>query len=90
MNEQNQLYCCQLQNITLPYTILASSWMNSRTLLTLDLSENVHLIDVRVGDEVERLNISNIDLIYTSSYFEGSDISFMVCINYESNNSFFK
>ncbi|XP_050543859.1 vacuolar protein sorting-associated protein 8 homolog [Daktulosphaira vitifoliae] len=77
MNEQNQLFCCQLQNFTLPYTILACCWMNARTLLTIDSTENVHLIDVRVGNEMEQLNISIIGIIYTSSYFIDSDINFM-------------
>jgi len=78
MNDQNRLCCCSLQKITLPYTILACSWMNARTLLTMDSLEKVYLVDVRMGDEMEQSNISNISLIYTSSYYNGVDSQHLV------------
>uniref|UniRef100_A0A2S2Q1E5 Vacuolar protein sorting-associated protein 8 n=1 Tax=Sipha flava TaxID=143950 RepID=A0A2S2Q1E5_9HEMI len=73
MNDQDCLCCCTLQKITLPYTILACSWMNARTLLTMDSSEKVYLVDVRVGDEMECSDVLNISLVYTSSYYDGID-----------------
>ncbi|XP_050434277.1 vacuolar protein sorting-associated protein 8 homolog isoform X2 [Adelges cooleyi] len=73
IDNQDQLCCCSLQKITLPYTIIACSWMNARTLLTMNSSEHIYLVDVRVGDEMEQLDLSNIGLVYTSSYYQSSD-----------------
>ncbi|VVC24543.1 Hypothetical protein CINCED_3A007231 [Cinara cedri] len=73
INDQDRLCCSSLQKITLPYTILACNWMNARTLLTMDSSEKVYLVDVRVGDEMERSELLNLMLVYTSSYYEGRD-----------------
>lgn len=82
MNEQDRLCCCNLQKITLPYTILACSWMNARTLLTMNSLEKVYLVDVRVGDEMEQLDVLNISLVYTSSYYNGRDSQHLVSNSY--------
>lgn len=58
--------------------ILACSWMNARTLLTMDTLDKVYLVDVRIGDEMEQLDILNISLIYTSSYYNGRDSQHLV------------
>ncbi|KAE9545141.1 hypothetical protein AGLY_000684 [Aphis glycines] len=73
INDQDRLCCCILQKIKLSYTIIACSWMNARTLLTMDSSDKVHLVDVRVGDEMEQSDLLNISLVYTSSYYNGTD-----------------
>lgn len=73
INDEDRLCCCILQKIKLSYTIIACSWMNARTLLTMDSSDKVHLVDVRVGDEMEQSDLLNISLVYTSSYYNGID-----------------
>ncbi|XP_025206602.1 vacuolar protein sorting-associated protein 8 homolog [Melanaphis sacchari] len=73
INDQDRLCCCILQKIKLSYPIIACSWMNARTLLTMDSSDKVHLVDVRVGDEMEQSDLLNISLVYTSSYYNGTD-----------------
>ncbi|XP_029342180.1 transformation/transcription domain-associated protein [Acyrthosiphon pisum] len=73
INDQDGLCCCILQKIKLSYTILACSWMNARTLLTMDSSDKVYLVDVRVGDEMEQSDLLNISLVYTSNYYNGTD-----------------
>lgn len=52
--------------------------MNARTLLTMDSFEKVYLVDVRVGDEMERLDVLNVSLVYTSSYYNGRDSQHLV------------
>jgi len=52
--------------------------MNARTLLTMDSSDKVHLVDVRVGDEMEQSDLLNISLVYTSSYYNGTDSQHLV------------
>lgn len=53
--------------------------MNARTLLTMDSSEKVYLVDVRVGEEMERSELLNLMLVYTSSYYDGRDSQHLVC-----------
>lgn len=52
--------------------------MNARTLLTMDSSEKVYLVDVRMGDEMEQFDLLNISLVYTSSYYDGIDSQHLV------------
>lgn len=52
--------------------------MNARTLLTMDSSEKVYLVDVRIGDEMEWSELLNISLVYTSSYYDGRDSQHLV------------
>lgn len=52
--------------------------MNARTLLTMDSSEKVYLVDVRVGEEMECFDLLNISLVYTSSYYNGRDRQHLV------------
>lgn len=52
--------------------------MNARTLLTLDSSDKVYLVDVRVGDEMEQSDLSNISLVHTSNYYNGTDSQHLV------------
>lgn len=52
--------------------------MNARTLLTMDSSEKVYLVDVRMGDEMEQFDLLNVSLVYTSSYYDGIDSQHLV------------
>lgn len=52
--------------------------MNARTLLTMDTFEKVHLVDVRIGDEMERSDLLNTSLVYTSSFYNGQDNQHLV------------
>jgi len=52
--------------------------MNARTLLTLDSSDKVYLVDVRVGDEMEQSDLLNISLVHTSNYYNGIDSQHLV------------
>jgi len=52
--------------------------MNARTLLTMDLSDKVYLVDVRVGDEMEQSDLLNISLVYSSNYYNSTDSQHLV------------
>jgi len=54
--------------------------MNARTLLTMDSMDKVYLVDVRIGDEMEQLDLLNISLVYTSSYYNGRDNQHLVSV----------
>ncbi|ESO93558.1 hypothetical protein LOTGIDRAFT_215952 [Lottia gigantea] len=62
--------CSGLQKIDLPYKLLSINWMNARTLVTLDKTEKLHVIDVRSEEELEVIDISDVQLVYGSSFFK--------------------
>ncbi|XP_074642624.1 vacuolar protein sorting-associated protein 8 homolog [Tubulanus polymorphus] len=62
-------FCC-LQKMTLNYTLLAIEWMNTKTLITLDTSEKLHIIDVRTDEELAEIDVSYVQLGYASSIFK--------------------
>ncbi|CAL1539613.1 unnamed protein product [Lymnaea stagnalis] len=59
-----------LQKLELKYQLLSITWMNARTLVCLDRSEKIHVIDVRSEEELEVIDVSAIQLVYGTSYFK--------------------
>ncbi|XP_041374342.1 vacuolar protein sorting-associated protein 8 homolog isoform X2 [Gigantopelta aegis] len=62
--------CSGLQKIEVPYKLLSITWTNPRTIVTLDTSEKLHVIDVRSEEELEMIDISDVQLVYGTSYFK--------------------
>ncbi|KAL8564238.1 hypothetical protein ACOMHN_050849 [Nucella lapillus] len=56
-----------LQKIQLNYKLLSIAWMNPRTLVTLDKSEKLHVLDVRSEEELEVIDVSEAHLVYSTS-----------------------
>ncbi|XP_013089193.2 vacuolar protein sorting-associated protein 8 homolog [Biomphalaria glabrata] len=59
-----------LQKLERNYQLLSITWMNARTLVCLDRSEKIHVIDVRSEEELEIIDISSIQMVYGTSYFK--------------------
>ncbi|XP_077997967.1 vacuolar protein sorting-associated protein 8 homolog isoform X1 [Glandiceps talaboti] len=59
-----------LQKIELPYMLLNIAWFNSRTLVTVDTTERLHVIDVRTEEELEVIDLVDVELVYGTSYFK--------------------
>ena len=59
-----------LHKTELPYKLLSLSWLNSRTMLLVDVSERAHVVDMRSDDEVEVLDLSDVRLVYGSSFYK--------------------
>ncbi|KAL3853951.1 hypothetical protein ACJMK2_013245 [Sinanodonta woodiana] len=62
--------CSGLQKMSVPYKLLSINWMNPKTLVTLDTTEKLHVIDVRSEEELEVIDISEVQLIYNNSFFK--------------------
>ncbi|XP_053385366.1 vacuolar protein sorting-associated protein 8 homolog [Mercenaria mercenaria] len=62
--------CTGLQKISLSYKLLNITWMNTRTLVTIDTKEKMHVIDVRSEEELEVIDMSEVQLIYNTSFFK--------------------
>ncbi|BFY99915.1 hypothetical protein BsWGS_02955 [Bradybaena similaris] len=59
-----------LQKIIVNYQLLSITWMNARTLVCLDRTEKLHVIDVRSEEELEVIDVSGTQLVYGTSYFK--------------------
>ena len=60
-----------LQKLELSYDILNFGWLNTRCLAILDTTEGFHLQDVRNQEDLESLDLSEVGLVYGSSFFKG-------------------
>lgn len=67
----DQVLFVPLQKVHVPYPVQAFTWLNSRTLATLDTAENLHVLDVRSQEELEVLDMSDVQLVYGTSHFRG-------------------
>ncbi|XP_022112058.1 vacuolar protein sorting-associated protein 8 homolog isoform X1 [Acanthaster planci] len=69
-NDEGLVKVLPLQSINLPYSLIALHWFNSKTLVTVDTTERLHLVDVRTEEELEVLDLVDIELVYSSSHFK--------------------
>ncbi|GAB1606858.1 vacuolar protein sorting-associated protein 8 homolog isoform X3 [Argonauta hians] len=69
-NNAQDIRCSGLQKMELPYKLLSITWMNPRTLVTLDTTEKIHVIDVKSEEELEIVDIADVQLVYGSSHFK--------------------
>ena len=47
-----------------------SQWFNPKTLVAIDTTERLHLVDVRTEEELEVVDLVDIELVYGSSFFK--------------------
>ena len=45
-------------------------WMNSRTMVAIDTSERAHVIDVRSEEELEVVDLIDVQLVYSTSFYK--------------------
>ncbi|RWS27840.1 vacuolar protein sorting-associated protein 8-like isoform X2 [Leptotrombidium deliense] len=62
-----------LRKLNVDYVMQSLVWFTTRTVGTIDATEQLHLIDVRSGEELEILDISNVRLVYATEFFDGLD-----------------
>lgn len=66
-----RIVCVTLQQLNLSYSLLACHWLNTRTLALLDVTEALHLVDVRTREELETVDLAGVRLVYNTSFFKG-------------------
>lgn len=69
--KNNKLRCIVIQKLLLNYSLLTCHWLNTRIVAALDIKEQLHLLDVVTKQELEKLDLSSVGLIYNSSHFKG-------------------
>ena len=70
VNLSDKIIFIPVQNIKLDYRMLSLHWLNTRLLAVLDQSEQLHLLDVRAGSELERLDLSSARLLYQTQFYK--------------------
>ena len=50
--------------------LLLFQWMNSRSMVVVDTSERAHIIDVRTEDELEVIDLVDVQLVYSTSFYK--------------------
>jgi hypothetical protein len=60
-----------LQKLELSYEILNLGWLNARCMAILDTTEGFHLHDVKNLEELENIDVSDVKIVYGSSFFKG-------------------
>ncbi|KAG8190625.1 hypothetical protein JTE90_017889 [Oedothorax gibbosus] len=60
-----------LQKLEVQYSFQNFAWLNSRTLVTLDVLEHLHVIDVKTNEELEVLDLADVQLVYGTTHFKG-------------------
>ncbi|XP_030829831.1 vacuolar protein sorting-associated protein 8 homolog [Strongylocentrotus purpuratus] len=66
----NKVKFAPLQSIILSYSLLNVQWMNAKTLVTVDTTEKLHVIDVKTEEELEVIDLGDVELVYGSSHFK--------------------
>ena len=56
--------------MTLPYVVQALAWLNTRTLALMDARERLHVVDVKSQEELERIDLASLGLVYASPQFK--------------------
>lgn len=59
-----------LQKTELSYKLLSLSWLNSRTMTVIDVTERAHVLDVRSEEELEIVDLADVRLVYGSSFYK--------------------
>jgi len=59
-----------LQKMDVSYKLLSMSWLNSRSMALIDVTERVHVLDVRTEDELEVVDLADVRLVYGSSFYK--------------------
>nr|XP_002121576.1 vacuolar protein sorting-associated protein 8 homolog [Ciona intestinalis] len=59
-----------LRTMNITYKLINMAWLNSRTILLLDVRENLHVVDVDSQTGLQTKSIDHTKLIYSSSAFK--------------------
>ncbi|KAF5284062.1 hypothetical protein FQR65_LT13608 [Abscondita terminalis] len=66
----SKLRLSSLRSVRLSYVLCSLHWIGPRHLVTLDVSENLRLIEVRTQRELEVIEITNAGMVYSSAHFK--------------------
>uniref|UniRef100_A0A8C9W3R4 VPS8 subunit of CORVET complex n=1 Tax=Scleropages formosus TaxID=113540 RepID=A0A8C9W3R4_SCLFO len=69
-DESGVIHVIKQRQLHLNCDLISLTWINSRTLLLLDSSERLHVLDRPSQEELETVDLSEVQLVYNSSHFK--------------------
>uniref|UniRef100_T1JRL6 Vacuolar protein sorting-associated protein 8 central domain-containing protein n=1 Tax=Tetranychus urticae TaxID=32264 RepID=T1JRL6_TETUR len=63
-----------LKRFNLDYTLTNMFWLTSKIIATVDKHLNIHVIDVKSGNEISIIDINPVQLTFSTEFFEGTHI----------------
>ncbi|XP_053206764.1 vacuolar protein sorting-associated protein 8 homolog [Panonychus citri] len=63
-----------LRRFNLSYTLINMFWFTSKIIATLDKYFRLHVIDIKSGNEISNIDISPVDLTFSTQFFTGFHI----------------
>ncbi|XP_028835782.1 vacuolar protein sorting-associated protein 8 homolog isoform X2 [Denticeps clupeoides] len=69
-DESGTIHVIKQRQLSLNSDLISLAWINSRTLVVMDSSEKVHVVDRPSQEELEVLDLSEVQLVYNSSHFK--------------------
>ena len=70
VNLSDKIVFIPVQCINVQYKILSLHWLNTRLLGIMSTSEQFHLVDVRSGDQLECLDLTDVKMVYQTQFFK--------------------
>nr|XP_015214627.1 PREDICTED: vacuolar protein sorting-associated protein 8 homolog [Lepisosteus oculatus] len=69
-DDSGAVHVIKQKQLHLNYDLISLKWINSRTLVLMDSSEKLHVIDRASQEELETLDLAEVQLVYNSSHFK--------------------
>uniref|UniRef100_A0A4W4F5Q8 RING-type domain-containing protein n=1 Tax=Electrophorus electricus TaxID=8005 RepID=A0A4W4F5Q8_ELEEL len=69
-DESGTIHVIKQRQLQLSCDLISLTWLNSRTLVLMDSSEKLHVLDRPSQDELETLDLHEVQLVYNSSHFK--------------------
>uniref|UniRef100_A0AAY4B0D7 RING-type domain-containing protein n=1 Tax=Denticeps clupeoides TaxID=299321 RepID=A0AAY4B0D7_9TELE len=86
-DESGTIHVIKQRQLSLNSDLISLAWINSRTLVVMDSSEKVHVVDRPSQEELEVLDLSEVQLVYNSSHFKslatGGNVSQALVISFQ-------
>ena len=70
VNLSDKIVFIPVQCVTVSYKLLALHWLNTRLLGLVSTAEQFHLMDVRSGDQLETVDLTNVRMVYQTQFFK--------------------
>ncbi|XP_062867008.1 vacuolar protein sorting-associated protein 8 homolog isoform X2 [Trichomycterus rosablanca] len=69
-DESGTVHVIKQRQLQLGYDLISLTWLNSRTLVLMDSTEKLHVVDRPSQEELETFDLAELQLVYNSSHFK--------------------
>ncbi|XP_046860227.1 vacuolar protein sorting-associated protein 8 homolog [Xenia sp. Carnegie-2017] len=69
-HEEENVGFSKFDEVTTQFKIIALHWLDAQLICLVDAMEGIHLMNVRNGEILEKLDLDSVELVYGSSFFK--------------------